>query len=284
MISATTALVDTHVHVFRRGQPVVANPRYVPGYDAESAQFLDICRASGISHAVLVQPSFYGTDNSFMCQVLRDLRDVYRGIAVVDEAMPFEPLQALLAQLAADGVVGLRLNLDGQPLPDFATGNWPRLLAWLRDMDWQVELHRDAADLPLLLGPLVDAGVRVVVDHFGRPDAALGADDPGFRHLLRTARSGRVWVKLSAAYRNGPDGMAQGTTLAAHLLDHFGPSRLVWGSDWPHTRHESRGDMPALVAQLAQWVPDAQARAQVAGTTALELFGFAPVAAAEVAA
>ncbi len=268
---ARAELVDTHIHFFRRGLPAVDRPRYLPDYDAEASHYLELCAAHGITRAVIVQPSFLGTDNSFMCSLLRSHRDMFRGVAVVKPDVPTEQLD----QLASDGVVGIRLNLDSQPIPQFDQGRWPALLQQVRQRNWHVELHREAVDLPLLLGPLLDAGVRIVVDHFGRPDSAAGAGDPGFRHLLQSARTGQVWVKLSAAYRNGPHGAANAARLAGELLQHFGPSHLVWGSDWPHTRHENSASMADLLAQLRDWVPDEKARACILGATPLALFGFA---------
>jgi predicted TIM-barrel fold metal-dependent hydrolase len=193
-----------------------------------------------------------------------------RGIAVVAPQVDADELDALQSA----GVVGIRLNLDSLPIPDFRAGPWPHLLGELRQREWQIELHREAADLPRLLDPLLEAGVRIVVDHFGRPSPELGVDDPGFRHLLRAAATNQVWVKLSAAYRNGPQGSAHAPALAAQLLEHFGPERLVWGSDWPHTRHEARAAMPDLLARMTTWVPDAASRRAIFGETALELFGF----------
>lgn len=271
--AAAMEVVDTHIHFFRRGLPTVERPRYLPDYDAGVDSYLQLCAAHGITRAVIVQPSFYGTDNSFMLSLLRGRREVFRGIAVVNPAVEEEEL----ARMAGDGVVGIRLNLDGQPIPQFAQGRWPALLQQVRKLQWHVELHRDAVDLPLLLDPLIEAGVRVVVDHFGRPAWDQGAADPGFRHLLQSARSGQVWVKLSAAYRNGPDGPANAAGLAAELLQHFGPERLVWGSDWPHTRHEDSASIPDLLRQLCDWLPDEKQRACILGTTPLALFGFAPV-------
>jgi predicted TIM-barrel fold metal-dependent hydrolase len=267
---AMTELVDTHIHFFRPGLPVAASPRYLPDYAAEPASYLELARIHGITRAVVVQPSFYGSDNSHLCAVLRRHPGLFRGIAVIGP----EAGEQEIEQLAADGVVGIRLNLDGRPLPDFARGGWPALLRRLRELQWQVELHRDASDLPRLIPPLVDAGVRVVVDHFGRPDAGSGASDPGFRALLQSARSGQVWVKLSGAYRNGPQGVGRAAAMAGELLEYFGPQRLVWGSDWPHTRHEAAASMQALLAQLDLWIPDAAARRQILGATALELFRF----------
>jgi predicted TIM-barrel fold metal-dependent hydrolase len=266
------SLVDTHIHVFVRGLPLAPVRRYVPDYDATYEDYQEPMRASGVTHAVIVQPSFLGTDNSYMRGVLRQHRQSLRGIAVVDPAIS----EAELAALAADGVVGLRLNLDGLPLPQFDQGPWPDLLAWLRAHHWQVEIHREARDLPELIEPLMAAGVNVVVDHFGRPDDDLGAEDPGFRALLQYGATGRLWAKLSGAYRNGSEGrgFAAAPRQAQLLLEHLGPERLVWGSDWPHTRHESYISVERMRRCLDEWVIDDATRERIMGANALELFRF----------
>jgi predicted TIM-barrel fold metal-dependent hydrolase len=181
-----------------------------------------------------------------------------------------------LDALEADGIVGIRLNLDSLPIPQFDQGPWPRLLASIARRGWQVEVHRECRDLPKLVGPLLDAGVTVVVDHFGRPDDDLGIDDPGFRYLLTQGGTRRVWVKISAPYRNGSEGRGIATAKKAIplLVEHLGRDRLVWGSDWPNTRHESYRDIPTGLAELEAWFPDAAARAEVGGSNALTLFKF----------
>ena len=266
------ALVDTHIHVFRQGLPLAPIRRYAPDYDATIDRYTQRMAGHGISHAVIIQPSFLGTDNSFMCAALRRHRSQLRGIAVVDPAISDDELSAL----EGDGVVGIRLNVDGMSMPDLAHGRWPRLLDGVQRRGWQVEVHCDGRELPRLIAPLVDAGVNVVVDHFGRPDDELGVDDPGFRHLLAQARTSRVWVKLSGAYRNGSDGrgLATAPKAAAMLMESFGRDRLVWGSDWPHTRHESREDISTILREFERWIPDAADRAYIAGPSALALFRF----------
>ncbi|MBV8621661.1 MAG: amidohydrolase family protein, partial [Curvibacter sp.] len=226
--SAVTA-IDCHAHVFLRSLPMPDRRRAPSGYDAPLDAYLAQLDAHGMSHGVLVQPSFLGTDNRFLLQALAAQPRRLRGIAVLPPETPETELQDMDRQ----GVVGLRLNLVGLPTPDFQSTVWQRCLGHLRRLDWQVEVHREAALLQAVLDPLLDAGVRVVVDHFGRPDALLGVDDPGFRHLLELGSSRRVWVKLSGAYRNGLDGRGQEIALAAMplLKDRFGLDRLVWGSD-----------------------------------------------------
>ena len=146
-----------------------------------------------------------------------------------------------LAELDRKGVVGIRLNLVGLAVPRFDEAPWPALLKSVADLGWQVEVHREAKDLEPIVAPLLRAGVTVVVDHFGRPDARLGVEDPGFRYLLTAGAQRRTFVKVSAAYRNGKDGAGEATALKAYpmLRDALGLDRLVWGSDWPHTQFEA---------------------------------------------
>ena len=103
-----------------------------------------------------------------------------------------------------------------------------------------------------------------------------GSDDPGFRYLLSKGATRRLWIKVSAPYRNGSDGRGLETAGKAipMLIEHMGVDRLVWGSDWPHTRHESYRSIPVALAELEAWFPNADDRARVAGANALELFKF----------
>ena len=270
----STALkaIDCHAHVFLRSLPMPDRRRAPSGYDATLADYLAQLDAHGLSHGVLVQPSFLGTDNSFLLASLAQQRQRLRGIAVVSPDID----AAELARLAEGGVVGLRLNLVGLPDPDFSSPAWQHLLRALQRMDWQVEVHQEASRLRPVLEPLLAAGVKVVVDHFGRPDARTGVDDPGFRYLLGLGESRRVWVKLSGAYRNGAQGVGEATAAAAVplLKSAFGLDRLVWGSDWPHTLFESRQRYAAQTALLAQWLPDLSERHQVLWDTPSALFRF----------
>ena len=285
--AAAPMVVDSHAHVFLQDMPLASVRRYAPGFDATLADYMGLLATHGVTHGVLVQPSFLGTDNRFMLDALRAHPQRLRGVAMLDPTAG-EPE---LAALDAAGVVGVRLNLVGLPLPDLGTPAWQAFLARLKALDWHLELHREAADLPALLDAALPAGCRIVVDHFGRPDAEQASADPGFAALLRRAASGRVWVKLSAAYRN-----ARGARLAAaertptlleadaraaracarQLLDAFGAERLVWGSDWPHTQHQDQADYGRCLHALADWVPDAAQRRRILGATAAELFRIPP--------
>src|SRR3954453_3718265 len=123
--SGGVVAVDTHAHVFTRRLALAGDRRYAPSYDAPAAAYLGMLDRNGMSHGVLVQPSFLGTDNSYLLEALRREPRRLRGIAVVaPETAPNE-----LRRLDRAGVVGLRLNLIGQPDPDLTNETWRRHLA-----------------------------------------------------------------------------------------------------------------------------------------------------------
>jgi predicted TIM-barrel fold metal-dependent hydrolase len=264
--------IDAHAHVFVRGLPLAAQHRHAPDYDATLDAYAGHLLANGISHAVLVQPSFLGTDNRFFLDVAKRYPRRFRGVAVVDCAVT----DTELALLDSTGVVGIRLNLIGLPVPQLSAPEWQRLLAHVNALGWHVEVHREAVDLHAVVGPLLEQGCAVVVDHFGRPNPHTGANDPGFEYLLSVAATGRVWIKLSAAYRSasGDDGTALGTALTSQLLDAYTPERLVWGSDWPHTQHQQLVDYDATRRALDQWIPDATQREWILTRSARALYRF----------
>ncbi|QGZ65683.1 amidohydrolase family protein [Paraburkholderia acidisoli] len=264
--------IDTHAHIFVQGLPLAAQRRHAPDYDATLDQYVAQLAAHGMSQGVLVQPSFLGTDNTFLRAVCERHPQRFRGVAVVAP----EITEAELAALDAAHIVGARLNLIGLALPDFHAPRWTALFARLNALRWHVEVQANAVDLPAILDALLGQGCTVVVDHFGRPDLHLGAADAGFRYLQSVAASGRVWVKLSAAYRSAAqsNGTANGGALAAALLESFGAKRLVWGSDWPHTQHRHLIDYDGTVDALAAWIPDRAARETVLTASAVELFRF----------
>ena len=264
--------IDCHAHVFTRALPMPDRRRAPAGYDAPPEDYLQQLDAHGMTHGVLVQPSFLGTDNSYLLAALRRYPTRLRGIAVVDPSISAAELQGLQDA----GVVGIRLNLVGLPTPDFASAEWLSLLGELRARQWQVEVHREARYLASVIDPLIRSGVNVVVDHFGRPDAELGINDPGFRYLLRMGETRQVWVKLSGAYRNGSKGRGEATALAAMplLRSAYALDRLIWGSDWPHTLFEKTADYATQRRLLDTWLPDDADRRIVLGKTAAQLYRF----------
>jgi predicted TIM-barrel fold metal-dependent hydrolase len=268
----STRGIDGHAHVFARDLKTTPSARYAPDYDATLADYLALLDAHGLSHGVLVQPSFLGTDNRYLLQALAQAPSRLRGVVVVDPGIAPDQLE----RMAALGVKGVRLNLVGRDLPDLGDAHWQAFFKRLNALGWHVELHRRLEDLPGLLTPLLAAGCRVVVDHYGRADARLGIDQPGFQQLLAWGREGAVWVKVSALYRLTGSATEQlrfaGEALPA-LFEHLGEDRLLWGSDWPHTQHERHVDTGQELSKWHTLIGDGPLLARTLRDNAAELFG-----------
>lgn len=262
--------MDTHAHVFQKDLPLTDGRRYAPGYDATLDTYLQLLNTHGIGRAALVQPSFLGTDNRYLLQALSREPHRLRGVAVVAPDVSEEELAGLHAQ----GVTGIRLNLIGQALPDLRAKPWASLLERLSRLGWHIELHRNAQDLAPMLDRLLETGVPVVVDHFGRPDPEKGVHDPGFKTLLGYGGTGRVWVKVSGAYRCAVPGSAFVREATGQLVEHFGAERLMWGSDWPHTQHERVMNYGQSLSTLLELGLDAAVVDAILCTTPASFYGF----------
>ena len=265
--------IDAHAHVFERGLGLASVRRYAPDYDATLADYLQRLQENGLSHGVLVQPSFLGTDNSYLLAALQQEPERLRGVVVVERDIALSELE----RMAGLGVAGVRLNLMGQPLPDFVEAPWQVFFGHLRRLDWHVEVHRQLEDLPALVEPLLAVGCKVVVDHLGRPDARLGAEQPAFARLLELGESGRLWIKVSGIYRlcgTPMENLHFAEKALSMMLQTLGADRLLWGSDWPHTQHEQEVGFSSELDRLRRLACTAPLRQHLLCNTAAELFGF----------
>lgn len=102
--------------------------------------------------------------------------------------------------------------------------------------------------LPLAIN-LVDAcpDTVFVLDHCGVPDIAAGSFDYWAAHISRIAERPNVHAKLSGISAYGPPDWTLKTLrpYVSHLIEEFGPRRIVWGSDSP---------VCTLQSSLAEWV------------------------------
>src|SRR5262249_56104041 len=106
--------------------------------------------------------------------------------------------------------------------PDVTGFDYRALFRRLADLDWHVHPHVEGDDLPKILPTLEASGVKIVVDHLGRPDPKTGINSEGFKRLLQSIDKGRTWVKVSGGYRLRP----QSKDYARELLRVPGAHRL----------------------------------------------------------
>jgi predicted TIM-barrel fold metal-dependent hydrolase len=268
-------VVDCHVHLYDPQRfPYRSDTFYAPSGQelGTPARLRAVLDAHGVEHAVLVGPnSGYGEDNRCLLDALAVAASAgrYRAMAVVANATT----RGELAELRAAGVVGVTFNAALLGVERYADAG--RLLADLAALDMIADVQV-VDDQLVELAPLLErAGVRVLVDHCGRPDPGAGLDAAGLRELLRWGRSGRAVVKLSGCVKvsRAPYPHHDLPPYLRALVDAFGPDGCVWGSDWPFLRMPERVDYAPLLSLLAEQVPDADDRRRILRETPAREFG-----------
>ncbi len=261
MTSATAGIIDCHLHVIDPQRfPITPGIGYTPRPDeaAPREALTAVHDSHGVTHAVLVQPSCYGYDNAAMLDAVAAYPGRFKAIAVVENDAPDRVLDAL----GERGVVGVRYNLATFD-PDALTGTAAtRQLARLKERGWFVQVHARDDQWAAVALILLQSGARVLIDHFGVGDPALGLDAPGFRAVLDLGRTGRATLKLSAPFRiaSSHDRYAAIEAHVRALRGVFGTDRCLWGSDWPFLALPPGIDYGAALAALDRWFPDAESR------------------------
>jgi predicted TIM-barrel fold metal-dependent hydrolase len=267
------SVIDCHVHVFCRDARFAADAPYVPhpAQMGDTAQLGAVLAAAGISNCVLVSAQPYGCDNSCMLQALKASNGRDRGIALVRAEISDRELDALGDQ----GVVGIRMNLSSFGLREVVGHEAEELLARISERGWLLQLHAEGDLLAQALPAVTRHGVRLLIDHCGRPDPARGLNYPGFAALLELGRTGH-FLKLSAPFRSStqPYPYADLDPFLSAAIDAFTLDRCVWGSDWPFVKVTERVDYGPMLSFLERWVPDQADRRRILLDNPVRLFGF----------
>jgi predicted TIM-barrel fold metal-dependent hydrolase len=254
---------DAHCHVFgpARKFPYAPDRSYTPP-DAPVEQLRKLHAHLGISRAVIVHASCHGSDMAVTLDAIASSGNLYRGVAVVEDAVSDTELK----HLHEGGIRGIRFNfvkhLGG--VPDLQV--FYRLLARIKPMGWHVVLHFDAGDLLEQRELLARIDVPFIIDHMGRVKAGDALGQKPFQALTDLSRNNPLaWIKISGAERVsvGKRPFRDAVPFAQALIA-IDAGRLLWGTDWPHPNISK--DMPndgELVDLLAEMCPDARLRHQI---------------------
>lgn len=245
--------------------PMLASAWHRPVRDATIEDYLATLDRAGVHFGVLAAASMYGDYNDYMLEAVRAHKRL-RATAIVSPDI--DP--STLREMNDAGIVGIRLQFRNvESPPDLTSYTYQRLFRRIADLGWHVHLHDEGERLPRFIKDVVNAGPRLVIDHFGRPSAPDGLTSDGFRAVLDAVDGGNTWVKLSGGFRlKGQDFVNSAAEL---LLRHAGPERLLWGSDWPFAAYEDDMSYEEAVAQYSLAVPDRDVRRAI-DQTALRFY------------
>lgn len=231
--------IDAHQHfwqVARGDYGWLDNAPDVLRRDHGAADLAPLLARHGIGATILVQAAPTVAETRFMLAAARLSGFVAGVVGWADLAAPDAP--SVIEDLARDPLlVGLRPMVQDLPdddfLADLALG--PALRSMVRQ-----GLVFDALVLPRHLSRLLVLADRhpdlsIVVDHGAKPFVRDGNLDPWRADMAALAARPNVACKLSGLVTEARSDWSAGDLepYVRHLIDAFGASRLVWGSDWP---------------------------------------------------
>ena len=264
---------DAHCHVFGPGDtfPYAPNRRYTPE-DAPKEMLRALHDHLGLSRAVIVQASCHGIDNAAMMDCLTSDPKRYRGVAIVDDSFG----DAQFDTLHAGGVRGVRFNfakhLGGAPDIDV----FHRVLDRVKGRGWHVVLHVDAPDIVPLSDMIKKLPLPFVIDHMGRVPAKDGVDQPPLRALIELSRLENCWIKVCGSERISMPPYAAAVPIARALVE-AAPTRVLWGTDFPHPNATHEADEADLVDLVPQFTADPVVQRALLVDNPARLYDFDPI-------
>jgi predicted TIM-barrel fold metal-dependent hydrolase len=271
--------IDAHVHVWTPDKKRYPwDPHYAePAADPASftpEQLFEHAHPAGVSRIVLIQMSFYGTDNSYMLDAMKRYPSTFSGVAVVDAGSA--GVRDEMVRLKGHGVRGFRI----------APGTDPK--GWL-EKEGMFAMWKCGAEQRLAMCCLIGADAipsvdrmsarfpetPVVIDHLARIGVDGKVRDADVRALCDLSRHRNVYVKVSAFYALGKKRYpyADLGPMIRRVYESFGPQRLMWASDAPfqvHKPHTYAGSLE-LVRDRLDFL-NSQDREWLLGKTAEQLF------------
>jgi len=279
--------IDAHHHLWdltRREQPWMdgawAEPIRRTFTPDDLAPHLD---AHGIDATVVVQSSSFVEETRELLALAGGSDRIAGVVGWVDLTDP--GVGEVLAELAAgpggDRLVGVRHQVQDEPDPRWLDREDARRgLAAVADAGLVYDLLVTPRELPAAVDAVRELPrLRFVLDHAAKPPVASGERDPWAGQPAALAALPNVDCKLSGLVTEADwDGWKPEQVLpyAWHVLDAFGPGRVLFGSDWPVCVLAATYDEVVALADRATLRLGEDERAAVFGGNAARAYGLRP--------
>jgi L-fuconolactonase len=174
-------------------------------------------------------------------------------------------------------LIGLRHPAQGEPDPNWLVRqDVVRGITAVAEagLTYDILIHPQQHDAAIALADAVP-GARFVLDHAGKPAIASSGYEPWAKFLTALAARPNVFCKLSGLVTEA--NWTEWTVddlrpYADHVLESFGPERVMFGSDWPVCELAATYDQVYESAQAFTGSLSESERADVFGGTATRAY------------
>jgi L-fuconolactonase len=232
-------LVDAHHHLW---DPTRRTYDWMAGLDPIQRPYTesDLRAVSPASATILVQTVPTVEETQEFLVVAESSPLVAGVVGWVDLTAPdiADEIAALREAPGGDTLVGIRHQAQDEPDPKWLLR--PEVLRGIKavaaaGLTYDILVQPAQHDAAVALADAAP-GVRLVLDHAGKPAIADGSYEPWAAFLSALAIRPNVFCKLSGLVTEADWTKWTVEDLkpyAAHVLTSFGPDRVMFGSDWP---------------------------------------------------
>ena len=280
--AAEKLVIDTHLEVwtddprfpFHHPENPMAKATMPAPIENQVQQMKDF----GLRYAVLINPRYFGWDNSYISYSLHKYPDLFVAHGLLN---PLDPKvhERLRYWVKKHGFQGMRFSPIYHPKS-----------TWLNSKE-HYRLWREAEKLGAVFNfyiaphqmPMLEdmagrfPGVKIVVDHAVKPDLKLADPWPEFRKMFRLKKFPQVWISNSEPYemtelKRYPYEDTLPFYKAIH--DEFGGRQIVWGTGYPRPRWELPMDRELEFVEKHCSFYSVEDRALILGGNALRIWRF----------
>ena len=231
----------------------------------------------GLKYAVLVNPRYFGWDNSYISYSLHKYPKLFAAHGLLDPLQP-DPAARLRYWVREQGFQGMRFSPLYHPKS-----------TWLNSKE-HYPLWREAERLGAVFNyyilphqfPMLEEmagrfpGVKIVVDHLGKPDLKSADPWPEFKKMFRLKKFPQVWISASEPYELSREGYPYRDTFPFFkaVYEEFGGKQIIWGTGYPKPRWELPMDQE--LAFVNRWLEfyTAEDRERILGRNAMGIWKF----------
>ncbi|WP_299941678.1 amidohydrolase [uncultured Nitratireductor sp.] len=247
-------LIDTHQHLI---YPEAAGYGWTDGIETLAHKPFPLERYAELSAGGEIAGTLFmetGVDDADYQAEARFVSDLAKGagsgiLGLIASCRPEtdDGFDAWLEECEGLGVVGFRRILHVMPDELSTTDTFRRNLRKLGRRGKPFDLCMLPKQLPLGLELAQHCdNTTIILNHCGVPDIAGGEPEEWRKAIAALAALPNTYCKLSGLLAYCAPEQANQQAIQPyvdHVLENFGPSRMVWGSDWP-------------VVELANGLPD----------------------------
>ena len=275
-------IIDTHLEVwtldpkFPFAHP--ERPNLTVPMAAPIENQVEQMRDFGLKYAVLINPRYFGWDNSYISDSLHKYPNLFVAHGLVNPEDP-KVAERLRYWVTEHGFQGMRFSPIYHPRS-----------TWLNSRE-HYPLWREAEKLNAVFNfyilphqmPMLEdmagrfPGVKIVVDHLGKPDLRLSDPWPEFRRMFRLKKFSQVWISASEAYelsltKEYP--YRDTIPFFKATYEEFGGKQLIWGTGYPRPRWELPMDKELEFVDRILDFYSAEDRELLLGKNALSIWRF----------